>query len=313
VDCPYFGISLFDPQQQTITAAFMLEQGQERDPAQFPPLRHDPQARTGRSKAIATGRPELVSDMLRVTQQSNHEVYHIGEGPETLSALYVPMIVEGQVIGLLEVQSYRRDAYRREDVGLLNSVANHIGLAIQNARLFDETRRLKEFNESIVQNMAEGIFIEDADGVCTFANPAAAEMLGYAPEELVGQHWTAVVPPDQQSIVRAANERRVRGQADRYELELVRKDGTRLAALVGGSPRFEDGRFVGTMAVFADITERKRAEEELQQSYARLRKTMEGIVRVLESAMEMRDPYTAGHQQRVTQLACAIAEEMGLP
>jgi PAS domain S-box-containing protein len=311
VDCPYFGISLFDPQQQTITAAFMLEQGQELDLSQFPPLSYDPQARTGRSKAIATGRPEIVSNMLRVTQQSNHEVYHIGKGPETLSALYVPMIVEGQVIGLLEVQSCRKDAYRQEDTELLSPVANHIGLAIQNARLFDETRRLKEFNESIVQTMTEGIIIEDANGICTFVNPAAAEMLDYTPEELIGQHWTAIVPPDQQPIVQAADERRRRGESDRYELELVRKDGRRLMALVSSSPRFEDGRFVGTMAVFTDITERKLAEEERQQSYLRLQRALEGTVQVLISAVEMRDPYTAGHQRRVAQLACAIAKEMG--
>jgi putative two-component system response regulator len=62
-----------------------------------------------------------------------------------------------------------------------------------------------------------------------------------------------------------------------------------------------------------EIAERKRAEEELRQSYARLRRTLEGTVNALVSAIEMRDPYTAGHQRRVTQLACAIAQEVGLP
>jgi putative nucleotidyltransferase with HDIG domain len=62
-----------------------------------------------------------------------------------------------------------------------------------------------------------------------------------------------------------------------------------------------------------DITERKRAQEELQKSYVQLRRTLEGTVNVLVSAIEMRDPYTAGHQRRVTHLACAIAREMGLP
>jgi len=58
---------------------------------------------------------------------------------------------------------------------------------------------------------------------------------------------------------------------------------------------------------------RKRAEEELQQSYVKVQKALEGTVNVLVSAIEMRDPYTAGHQRRVTQLACAIANEMDLP
>jgi putative two-component system response regulator len=59
--------------------------------------------------------------------------------------------------------------------------------------------------------------------------------------------------------------------------------------------------------------ERQQAEEELRQSYTKLQRALEGTIHALVSAIEMRDPYTAGHQQRVTQLACAIANEMGLP
>ena len=62
-----------------------------------------------------------------------------------------------------------------------------------------------------------------------------------------------------------------------------------------------------------EIVERKQAQEELRQSYVKLQRTSGGTVDVLVSAIEMRDPYTAGHQRRVTQLACAIANEMDLP
>jgi putative two-component system response regulator len=59
--------------------------------------------------------------------------------------------------------------------------------------------------------------------------------------------------------------------------------------------------------------ERQRAEEELRQSYVKLQRALEGTIHTLVSAIEMRDPHTAGHQRRVAQLACAIAKEMGLP
>jgi PAS domain S-box-containing protein len=62
-----------------------------------------------------------------------------------------------------------------------------------------------------------------------------------------------------------------------------------------------------------ELAERKQAQVELQQSYTKLEKALEGTIHTLASATEMRDPYTAGHQRRVTQLACAIANEMGLP
>jgi len=58
--------------------------------------------------------------------------------------------------------------------------------------------------------------------------------------------------------------------------------------------------------------ERKRSQDELKKSFAKLEKIVEGTVNALASTTEKRDPYTAGHQQRVTQLACAIAKEMKL-
>ena len=61
-----------------------------------------------------------------------------------------------------------------------------------------------------------------------------------------------------------------------------------------------------------EITERKRAEENLKKSFDTLHKTLEGIVHAMAIVVEARDPYTAGHQRRVAQLACAIAEEMGI-
>jgi putative two-component system response regulator len=59
--------------------------------------------------------------------------------------------------------------------------------------------------------------------------------------------------------------------------------------------------------------ERQQAEEELRRSCVKLKRALEGTIYTLVSAIEMRDPYTAGHQRRVTQLACTIANEMGLP
>ncbi|UCF71086.1 MAG: PAS domain S-box protein [candidate division WOR-3 bacterium] len=65
----------------------------------------------------------------------------------------------------------------------------------------------------------------------------------------------------------------------------------------------------GIQALRAHIA-RQAASEELERSYVKLRTTLEETVNALASATEKRDPYTAGHQRRVTQLACAIAKEM---
>jgi PAS domain S-box-containing protein len=61
-----------------------------------------------------------------------------------------------------------------------------------------------------------------------------------------------------------------------------------------------------------ELAERKRAEEELQYTLEKLRKTLGGIIQAMALTVETRDPYTAGHQRRVSNLARAIADEMGL-
>lgn len=66
------------------------------------------------------------------------------------------------------------------------------------------------------------------------------------------------------------------------------------------------------VSAYEDVTERKQAEEKLKQSYAQLQKTLNGITQSIAAISELRDPYTAGHQLRVAQLARALAEEMNL-
>jgi PAS domain S-box-containing protein len=144
----------------------------------------------------------------------------------------------------------------------------------QRRRSEEELHRLRDFNESIVQNMAEGVAVLDEAGYITFVNPAMVSMWGYEERELMGRHWSEIVPPDQHHIVRAAYKRRLRGDSDSYEVEHMRKNGTRFVTLVSGSPRFENGKLTGTFAVFTDITELKKAQEEV----AKLSQFQESII-----------------------------------
>lgn len=129
----------------------------------------------------------------------------------------------------------------------------------------DEIRRLKGFNEDLVETMMDGVVLADAEGVFKFVNPPAAQMLGYTPFELIERHMDLILPEDQRLLVRRADERRVRGRADRYEVELLKKNGDRLSVLVSGVPRFENGRFAGSLGIFTDVTERKKLEREVRE------------------------------------------------
>jgi putative nucleotidyltransferase with HDIG domain len=98
--------------------------------------------------------------------------------------------------------------------------------------------------------------------------------------------------------------------SDRFESRLRRKDG-RIIDIEVSSTYFPQ---TGHVLIFSrDITERKRAEQELRRNYQQMQEMLVTTVKALASTVEMKDQYTAGHQPRVTELACAIAEEMGLP
>jgi PAS domain S-box-containing protein len=149
-----------------------------------------------------------------------------------------------------------------------------------------EFHRLQNFNASIVQNISEGIIVQEADGVMSFINPAVAKMLGYYPEEILGKHWTAIIPEDQYMIVQQADERRQQGITDRYELELKKKSGERFPVLISGSPRMDarTGEFLGSLAVFSDITDRKQAEtlNRIQRDLALQLSAVVGLEAVLQ-------------------------------
>lgn len=135
-------------------------------------------------------------------------------------------------------------------------------IAVENSRLHKESERLREFTESIVHNMQEGILIEDAKGCITFVNPKAAELLGYAPEGLTGQHWKTTVSPESVAKVEEEAAKRPAGITSHYEATLLTKGGQRMPVIVSACPLFQNGCFSGVLSVFTDITAHKRAEQQ---------------------------------------------------
>jgi PAS domain S-box-containing protein len=179
-----------------------------------------------------------------------------------------PICVKGRVIGFISLFSATKDFFTPTHAERLQSFADQAAIAIENARLFEESERLRAFNQNIVQSMQEGILITDAERRITFVNPKAAELLGYAPDELVGRHAASYVAPDQRAHVDQEFAKRARGIANRYETTLLTREGRRVPVLVSARPLFEDGALHGVLTVFTDITERIRAEELIRRNAA---------------------------------------------
>jgi PAS domain S-box-containing protein len=104
------------------------------------------------------------------------------------------------------------------------------------------------------------------------------------------------------------------GGSYREKYRIVGKDGRIIHVKAAGRGlRNQEGKVYKWIGALSDITDSKRAEEELKGSLEKLHKAMGGIINAMALTVENRDPYTAGHQQRVSNLARAIAQGMGLP
>jgi len=122
------------------------------------------------------------------------------------------------------------------------------------------------------------------------------------------------VYPDDVKIVAKYHSERVNGKnvPSKYEYRGVRKDGSIVYLEVYAEALKRGGKIVGTRSYLWDITERKQAEKNIQQSMAALRKLLRGVISVIAAVVEVRDSYTSGHQRRVADLAREIATEMGI-
>ena len=123
--------------------------------------------------------------------------------------------------------------------------------------------------------MREGILLQDAAGIITYINPAGAEILGYAAHDLVGRQWSALVAPEAVDWLPKVDDPRPGETAVRYETSLITHEGRRLPAIVSGRPLFEGREFAGTLSAFTDISDRRQAEEALEESEQRLRTVLQ--------------------------------------
>jgi len=236
-------------------------------------------------KVWETGELLIVDDY-----QSWKERATIYEGYPFKAVVGVPVLWGKRFLGVLNVLSDSPGTFSAAHAKLLSLFATQAAIAIENASMYKQTRELATFNESVIKNVMVGISIEDTDGNFTFLNPAAAELFGYTINELIGKHWTTVVPPDQHAIVHRALKQRMQGKGSFYELEILRKDGTRRSILVSGSPRFDKGYYVGVQAVFTDITEQRQIGQALAESEERYRTTTDALddyVHVVDSDLRI--------------------------
>jgi PAS domain S-box-containing protein len=168
----------------------------------------------------------------------------------------------------------------------------------------------------LLQSLKNSYFIYSCNknGEVIYVSPSVANVLGYSTEEFLeliqnsGHYFSMCEKYDLPS------EESLNGEKSKpYEIHIPHKDGSPCWLEVVEFPTCdENGSVEGVECILHNISDRKKAELGLQTSVEKLRKALAGTIQAMALTVETRDAYTAGHQRRVTNLARAISQEMGL-
>ena len=160
--------------------------------------------------------------------------------------------------------------------------------------------------------------IVDKDGKVSLINNRGCEVLEYTKEEILGKNWIDNFVPER--LKNKMNDILTKLKSNQtvayeyFEHPILTKSGEeKIISWSNTILKDERDEFQGILSSGEDVTIKSRVERELQENYQKLQQIMEDTVYTMAKVVEKKDPYSAGHQKRVSQIATAIAKEMKLP
>ncbi|MCX8021217.1 MAG: transporter substrate-binding domain-containing protein [Syntrophorhabdaceae bacterium] len=191
-------------------------------------------------------------------------------------------------------------------------------------REIDENRKKSEAlavseekYRSIFENSVEGIYRTTRDGRFITVNPAMVRIFGYTSREemIEGVKDIAedlyIYPEERKTLIDTLE---YQGVVMGFEFRSKRRDGEVIWVSTNcRTVKDRDGNIIYYEGIVEDITARKKAELSLKDYMGKLQRSLNGTIQTLSTTVEVRDPYTAGHQRRVSMLARLIAQDLHLP
>jgi len=231
-----------------------------------------------------------------------------------LSEVYmIGLSRKGEILG--EVVILLRGQNEIKNPDFIETFIKQAAIALQQKKAEEALRQSRQEFISIFRDNPEAIVYIDEKGTILDINSRFFELFGYTLEEIKGKNINSGIIHPSEKIEEGEgldNEALSKGYIN-FETIRRKKDGTLFPVSMSGSPVIVDGNPRGIIGMFVDITERKKTEEHLKESFKKLQKTMEDSIEAISLVTEARDAYTAGHQRKVSRLAVALAEEMGFP
>ncbi|MGD2159003.1 MAG: GAF domain-containing protein, partial [Anaerolineales bacterium] len=209
---------------------------------------------------IKEGVPEMIADT-----SSDHRMVHINGTPreeEGERLMVAPLQVREQAIGAMAVwRAPGNDAFAQRDLDFLTGLSRHASIAIENARLFEEVERQKEYFEALLVNSPAAVVTIDLDGLVVSWNPSAEKLFGYTAEEALGKDVDVLVakhPSLYEKAKEYTEEIKTHGRVQ-TTTKRTRKDGSLVDVEVLGLPVIVAGEQIGFIAIYHDISELEAA------------------------------------------------------
>jgi PAS domain S-box-containing protein len=210
-------------------------------------------------KTITEGKPTYCADVDQDTI-----IGPAGREVGTKSYLSMPINFEGKAVGAININSLHKNAFNEEELKLLEIVAQQIEIAINNARVAEALQESEERYRTLFDQSPVGVYIYDKEFRIIQCNERMAQILHSSYDRIVGLDMKNLKDKGFMPVM----ERTLRGEFCREErFYEATNSGAKLWLSLSLSPLCDaDGRVIAAMAVVEDITERKRAEEALQES-----------------------------------------------
>ena len=290
MDADTFVVSFYDKEELTISPGFALIEEKALDITMFPPLPLKHKESEIQSKVILLGQHVYLPDLRRVDKydkKTNKTTHH--EGDYTKSAVYVPMKIGGDTIGVIEVQSYDANAYSKQDINLLSALANVAAVAIQNARLFNLQQQtnielLGEQNktQTYLDLVDVIIVVLDPTANVQMINKRGCEILGFNEELIVGKNWIEdFIPVEWRSKIKDKFTQMILDASTpdhRFENPILTKDNKeRIVAWKSHTIKDHQNRVTGILSSGVDITEQAKVEATLAASEKQYESTLNSL------------------------------------